>query len=303
MSDTEVRVALVDAFTTTPLEGNAAGVVPDASGLSDGQMQAIARELSVSETAFCTPSGPADRQIRYFTPTQEVDLCGHATIGTHAYLAETGEIDAGTHSFETNVGVLEAQLEDNGSVWMSQDQPTVREVEPDIDQLCDVLNIDPAGVRPMVKELPIAVSSTGLPFLLIPATYLSTVGNADPNMDAVEALSDEFDVTGLYLFTFDALDAEATLHARMFAPGAGVPEDPVTGTASGAAGAYLRRFNAFDGDLPQPMRFEQGHFIDRPGTVFVDVAETIRVGGNGVVSLTGELGVPAGDTGDDILEA
>lgn len=303
MSETRVQVALVDAFTTTPLAGNAAGVVPDAAGLTDDQMQAIARELSVSETAFCLPSGSADRRLRYFTPTQEVDLCGHATIGTHVFLAEQGVIDPGTHSIETNVDDLTVEVESDGTIWMTQDQPTVRAVDPDIDRVCDALGVDVAGVRPVVEELPIAVSSTGLPFLIVPATYLSTVGNADPDMDAVEALSEAFDAAGVYLFTFDALDAGATLHARMFAPGAGVPEDPVTGTASGAAGAYLRRFNAFDGDRPEPMMFEQGHFVDRPGSVTVSVEDEVRVGGNGVVSLTGTLGVPEDDEGDDILEA
>jgi PhzF family phenazine biosynthesis protein len=101
------RVLLVDAFTETALEGNAAGVVPDADGLSADQMQAVARELSVSETAFLQPSGEADRRVRYFTPEREIDLCGHATIGLHAALHADGEIDAGEHTLETAVGVLD----------------------------------------------------------------------------------------------------------------------------------------------------------------------------------------------------
>jgi len=100
------RACLVDAFTDEPYAGNAAGVVPEADDLSAAQMQAIARELSASETAFVSDSDDADRKVRYFTPTQEVDLCGHATIASHALLAADGVIEPGTHTLETNVGVL-----------------------------------------------------------------------------------------------------------------------------------------------------------------------------------------------------
>jgi PhzF family phenazine biosynthesis protein len=123
-----------------------------------------------------------------------------------------------------------------------------------------------------------------------------------PDMAAVEDLAAAHDCTGVYVFTFDALDADSTLHARMFAPGAGVPEDPVTGTASGACGAYLRAVDAFDGEVPEEMVFEQGHFVDRPGSVRVRVGEAVRVGGDAVVSLDGSLAVPEADE-DEILEA
>ncbi|PSQ25919.1 PhzF family phenazine biosynthesis protein [Halobacteriales archaeon QS_9_68_17] len=270
----QVRTALVDAFTDEPLSGNAAGVVPDADGLSAAQMQAVARELAVSETAFLLPSGPADRKVRYFTPTQEVELCGHATVAAHAFLREDGAIGVGEHTLDTDVGVLDIDVEDGGTVWMTQDDPTVRRIDVEYERL----------------------------FLTVPVNFLEHVGNADPDLAAVEALCDEVDATGLYLFTFDALDGDATLHARMFAPGAGVPEDPVTGTASGAAGAYLREVSAFDGELPDEMVFEQGHYLDRPGRVRVRVGESVRVGGDGVVALDGTLSVPADDE-DGILEA
>ncbi|NHN47514.1 PhzF family phenazine biosynthesis protein [Halostella sp. JP-L12] len=298
----QVRTALVDAFTDEPLTGNAAGVVPDADGLSASQMQAVARELAVSETAFLLPSGPADRKVRYFTPTQEVDLCGHATIAAHAFLRDDGAIDAGEHTLETEVGVLDVDVEDDGTVWMTQDDPSVRRVDVEYDRLAEALDVPVGSLQDIGADLPLAVASTGLPFLMVPVNFLEHVGNADPDLAAVEAICDEVDATGLYLFTFDALDGDATLHARMFAPGAGVPEDPVTGTASGAAGAYLREVSAFDGELPDEMAFEQGHYLDRPGRVRVRVGESVRVGGEGVLALDGTLSVPADDE-DEILEA
>jgi len=123
-------------------------------------------------------------------------------------------------------------------------------------------------------------------------------------MAAIEAITEAHDVAGVYAFTFDALDAESTLHGRAFAPAIGVPEDPVTGTASGAVGAYLREVGAFDGDFPDELRFEQGHFLDRPGHVRVRVAgDVVRVGGEAVVSMDGELRVPADDDSGEIIEA
>ncbi|MFC4247437.1 PhzF family phenazine biosynthesis protein [Natribaculum luteum] len=314
------RVLQVDAFTDEPLSGNPAGVVPDADGLSDDQMQAIARELALSETAFIRSSEAADRRIRYFTPTQEVDLCGHATIGSFAHLYDDGVVAAGNSTLETNVGVLEIELEDDGTVWMTQDRPTIREVDLAYDRVADALGVEQAALEGVGIDLPLAVSSTGLPFLMVPITYLSDVGNATPDMAAVEALSESVDAVGVYLFTFDALEADSTLHGRAFVPAAGVPEDPVTGTASGAVGAYLDRFGAFaesgaahqgdsaqigaggDGSFPDELRLEQGHYVDRPGTVFVRVGDDVRVGGHGVTALDGTLVVPADDE-DDILEA
>ena len=296
-----IRIVQVDAFTDEPLAGNPAGVVPEADGLSDDQMQQIAAEMAVSETAFLRSSATADYRIRYFTPTQEVDLCGHATIGSFAHLRDEG-LEAGTYTLETNVGELEIELESDGTVWMTQDTPQIREVDVGYDRVADALGVGQAALEGASDDIPLAVSSTGLPFLIVPITYLSDLGSADPDMHAIEELTEEVDATGVYLFTFDALDRESTLHGRMFAPGAGVPEDPVTGTASGSVSAYLDRFGAFDDDFPDELRLEQGHYVDRPGLVRTRVGSAVEVGGRGVTVLDGSLVVPEDDE-DEILEA
>jgi trans-2,3-dihydro-3-hydroxyanthranilate isomerase len=305
MTDTR-RALLVDAFTDTPLTGNAAGVVPDASDLDTEQMQAIATELGASETAFLTPSDEADRRVRYFTPSQEVDLCGHATIGSHGLLAMEGQLDEGEHTLETNVGVLDIEV-DGETVWMTQNPPEIRELEDlDYERAADALGVRESALTGLSADLPLARATTGLPFLMIPVEYLADLSEMDPDMTAIEALSEEHDCAGVYAFTFDTLDAESTLHARMFAPGAGVPEDPVTGTASGACGAYLDRFGALD-PTPERMRFEQGHFMDRDGIVHVEASDAttegrVRVGGEAVVALDGAVAVPEPES-DDIIEA
>ncbi|MFC7204427.1 PhzF family phenazine biosynthesis protein [Haloferax namakaokahaiae] len=295
------RALLVDAFTTESLTGNAAGVVPDADGLDEAQMRAVAAELGASETAFVCSSPSADLRIRYFTPTQEIDLCGHATIAAFAHRYAEGALTAGDYSLETNVGTLDIAVEPSGRVWMTQDAPTVTELDIEYDRVADALGIDPAALRDVGADLPIACASTGLPFVVVPVNFLEHLSGASPDQQALAALADEFDAAGVYAFTFDAIDAESTLHARCFCPGIGIPEDPATGTASGACGAYLRHVGAFD-ELPDELRFEQGHFIDRPSAVSVRVAERVRVGGTAVQSLDGQISIPEyGD--DDIIEA
>jgi len=296
-----VRALLVDAFTVEPLAGNAAGVVPDASGLSVPQRQAIARELSVSETAFLGESDVADYRIQYFTPTQSVDLCGHATIGAFAGLAQAGGLDAGTYDVETAVGVIEVTVADDGTVWMTQDDPSIRRVDLDRERVAETLGVRPSALTDLADELPLAVASTGLRWLAVPVAYLSHLGDVDPDPDAVAALAESVDAVGLYPFTFDTLDGDAHLHARAFAPGAGVEEDPVTGTAAGAAGAFLRHVGAFDGDLPEELVIEQGHYVDQPGRVRVRARDRIQVGGRAVVTLDGELAVPEIED-EEILE-
>ncbi len=300
------RACLVDAFTDEPLSGNAAGVVPDARGLTDAQMQAIARELGASETAFITDSADADRQIRFFTPTQEVDLCGHATIGAHGLLAADESIEPGGHTVETNVGTLDIELTDDRTVWMTQSRPELTEVDIEYDRLATALGIDPATLIDVGADLPVARATTGLPFLIIPVNFLSALGQISPDFEAIETLSAEQDVAGVYVFTFDTLSRDSSVHGRMFAPAAGVDEDPVTGTASGACGAYLESTDAFD-SFPDELVFEQGHFIDRGGLVRVRVdidergRKRVRVGGKAVTTLDGTLTVP--DRSDDeILE-
>lgn len=301
------RACLVDAFTDEPLAGNAAGVVPAADGLTDTQLQAIARELGASETAFLFESDDADRQIRYFTPTQEVDLCGHATIASHALLADDSVIEPGEHTLETTVGVLDIELTEAGVVWMTQARPEVETVDIAYDRLASALGIDPATLRDIGADLPVGRATTGLPFLIIPVNFLESLSGVDPDLSAIEAITEEYDTAGIYAFTFDTLDADSTLHARMFAPGAGVAEDPVTGTASGACGAYLESYDAFD-SVPDELHFEQGHFIDSGGIVHVRVGvddrgrKEVRVGGEAAVALDGSLRIP--DAADDeIIEA
>jgi len=292
------RALLVDAFTTEPLSGNVAGVVPNADGLNQPQMQAIASELGASETAFVSSSDAADRRLRYLTPEVEVDLCGHATVAAHAQLFESGTIDAGTHSFETNVGVLDIDVGDDGVIWMTQQPPEVRDADVDIETVAEALALEPAAISDV--ELPLALATTGVPALIVPVAFLGALGDVELDRAAVLDLCERVDADGVYAFTFDTLEADATLHGRFFGPALGIDEDPVTGTASGAVAGYLRDVGAFS-PMPDEIVCEQGHFVDRPGVVRVRLNDTVSVGGRAVTAVDGELAVPDLAT-DEILE-
>lgn len=298
------RVLLVDAFSTDPLSGNPAGLVPDADGLTDETMAAIARELNASETAFLS-SGDGEsegeaRRLRYFTPTGEVDLCGHATIATGSWLAEADRLDDGEYTFETGVGPLDVEL-DGGTVWMASNVSDIERLDLGYDRVASALGADPATLSDVGADLPLATASAGLGYLVVPVNFFEALSGLDPDYRAIAELTDELGVTGVYAFTFDAIGVDSTLHGRTFAPSVGVDEDPVTGTAASAVGAYLREVGAFDGDLPEEMRFEQGHFLDRPGTVRVRAGtDPVSIGGRAVTALEGTISVPASEGGEII---
>lgn len=290
-------VYVVDAFTREPLRGNPAGVMPFARGLDAGQMLAVAREVNASETAFVLPSREGDFQLRYYTPTQEVPLCGHATVAALALLEELGEVAVpgafGRVRVETGVGVLGIDLvrtPEGLRVDMTQAAPSFRPCAQSADRVLEVLGLNPDDLR---TDLPLELAYTGLWHLLVPLVGGEALDGLMPDLRALAALNRELGVLTTHLFVEEA----DTFHCRDFAPAAGVDEDPVTGSASGALGAYLVRHRAVRPGVP--LRLVQGEACDRPGEVRVVVdgepgePRSVVVGGHAVVSLRGEMRVPA----------
>ncbi|MDW7710035.1 MAG: PhzF family phenazine biosynthesis isomerase [Deferrisomatales bacterium] len=289
-------IYVVDAFTQEPLRGNPAGVVPFARGLGPDQMLAIAREVHSSETAFVLPSREADLALRYFTPTQEVPFCGHATLAAMALLAELGEVpvprDLARVRVETGVGSLSVDLvrtPEGLRVDMTQAPPAFRPCGEPADGILGVLGLNPEDLR---SDLPLELAYTGLWHLLVPLVGGEALDGLMPDLRALAALNRELGVLTTHLF----VEEGDTLHCRDFAPAAGVDEDPVTGSASGALGAYLLRHRVVRPRVP--LRLLQGEACDRPGEVRVVVdgepgePRSAVVGGHAVVSLRGEIRVP-----------
>lgn len=300
-----LRTLLVDTFTDEPLSGVATGVVPDAEGLSSQQLQAIAIELGAGETAFVRPSVDGERRVRTFTPAGERERSTDAIIAAYAHRHAAGEIDAGSYVVDTANALVDVEVDADGTVWVGQPAETLRTVDLDYDRVGMALGIDPATLRDVGADLPSAVASVGEAVLLVPVNFLSSLSGATPDRDAIITLSETYNVSGIYGFTFDTLSAETTVHARAFTGGGGRertlgPLD--TATAAGACAAYLQGTDAFD-DPPAETVIEQGHFRDRASRVSVQAGDDpVLVGGRAVTSLDGELVVPEGDD-DDIVEA
>jgi PhzF family phenazine biosynthesis protein len=306
-----VPVGVRDAFAADPLAGAPVGVVPEAGGIEGEKARALARDLGGDGTAFVGPAEGSDADRRLWYVGDEAIGDGdapppiRAVVAAHARLLADDRIAPGDHAVETAAGPLDVAVTDDGVVWVDRPETSVETVDLDYDRTGEALGIDPAALRDVGSDLPAGVASVGRPFLIVPVNFLSHLSGAAPDGDAVAALADDHDAAGVYPVTFDALAADATLHARCFRPApGGAFEDPVTGAGAGAAGAYLSSVEAFDGDPPDDIRVEQGHFVDRPGVVRVRVTDDgVRVGGRAVAALDGRIALPRDDGGDDIVIA
>jgi PhzF family phenazine biosynthesis protein len=288
----------VNAFTTTPFQGNPAGVVPEARGLSDESMQSIARELGMPETAFVLPPTlkAADLQIRWFTPAVEVPLCGHATIAAFHALAEDGMHGMrsnGTHPFvvQTKSGLLQVSVAKATSGIIVEFQLPIPRFSV-LKRIPPVFAV-PLGVKrgDLDPDLPIARSN----YLYLPIRQRSRLWELRPDMKALAQGCRKFGFIGVSLMTFDTIEESSAFHSRFFAPAAGIDEDPVTGSANGPLGVYSFLYGVRKGiALPSYMLSddrlefvgEQGDVIGRKGRVKVRLK--VKRGVVGDVRIAGE---------------
>jgi len=296
------EVLLVDAFAAEPMAGNPAGVVTEAGDLTDDQMTAIAGELGASATAFISASDQADRRLRCFTADGEVARADHATVAAWAALFERDGLEAGEYTAELNRETIGVEVKEDGTVWLDQGSVDIREVAVDHETVADALGIDVATLQDVGADLPLAVAGTSESWLVVPVNYFEHVSGLDPDTAAILELAERVDAVGVYAFTFDTIDGMSTLHGRGFAPAKDLGEERVSATAAGACGAYVRRQGALDNTIDQVV-VEQGHFLDRPGTVHVDTDGLESwVAGQAVTTLQGSLTVPEAEVEDDIIE-
>lgn len=269
------HVYQVDAFTKNKLAGNPAGVVTNAAGLSEKQMQQIAREMNNSETAFILPAttDQADVRIRFFTPTTEVPICGHATIGANFAWAVENNLPSQTIVQETGAGNLPIDILKNGEsyqITMTQGQISVDEPLTAETQLRILKAL---GISEQQRNLkfPMAIASTGAAKVMIAVDNQQTLDNLKPDLEALKAITPDINCNGYYVF-FVTPNKKELIHGRMFSPASGINEDPVTGNANGPLGAYLIKYNLVEthGDIFE-FSIVQGEKIKRPGTMLVRV--------------------------------
>jgi PhzF family phenazine biosynthesis protein len=313
-----VHIKQVDAFTETPLTGNPAGVVTDAHELTEDEMQLIAREMSVPETAFVLPSSTpgADLRIRWFSPTVEVPLCGHATIASFHALAEEGlhgMSHEGAYKFtiETLSGLLPVTVEKSATtndILFGLNLPAFTRANI---QKLDVVRILNISLDECESRMPIVADR----YLYVPIRRLHTIFALKPNLFAVSQFLSNRNLSGLCVFTTETVDRTSSVHSRFFAPNLGINEDPVTGSANGPLGVYLYEHGVLNGKSgstaprstskkgpasPEETTLftlvaEQGDAIGRKGRVHVRLSITdgkvtgVSVGGRAVTVFDSEM--------------
>lgn len=308
------RFLQVDVFTDRVFGGNPLAVFPDPEGLSDAELQAIAGEMNLSETTFVYPPARPDAaaRVRIFTPSRELPFAGHPTIGTAYVLATLGRLPAGASEIvlEEGIGPVPVRLEGDpanpGFLWMTH--PAARfEPAAGPDERAAVLRalgLVPDDALGGVNGPPIQVGSTGLPFLYVPLRDRAAVDRVVLDERALSAARGEGGPTGVFLFAPEpAEDEEAArgiagrAYSRMLAPGAGVQEDPATGSASGPLAVYLVKERLMPAPADGTVRFlsEQGTAMGRQSFVHLrlDLAggeiRRIEVGGGAVPVIEGTL--------------
>ncbi len=294
------RIYQVDAFTSEKFKGNPAGVVPDADGLSEDEMQTIAREMNNPETAFILSPESPDHEVwvRFFTPTTEVPSCGHATIAAHYVRATEMSLAPCTVVQRIGVGILPVGIESDESGYrIVMTQGAIEFEKPfssaQVDEIVEALSLETSALD---ERCPVQVVSTGHSKVMVGIRSRAALDALNPDLTQLTEISARIGCNGYYVFTLEPVASDALAHGRMFAPAIGIPEDPVTGNANGPLGAYLARHalaEPKDGVLS--FRGRQGEAMGRPGTVEVEVEvesgepSVVRVAGRAVIAFQSEL--------------
>jgi PhzF family phenazine biosynthesis protein len=294
------QVYQIDAFTTERFRGNPAGVVSDANGLTDTQMQEIARELNNSETAFILSplSSDHDVWIRFFTPTTEVPSCGHATISAHYVRALENKLPSCTVIQKIGIGILPVDIIKHGddyTIVMTQGKIEFHDPFSPA-RRSDITTALGLSESDLDERCPIQIVSTGHSKVLVGIRQRSTLNTLKPNVARLTDISRMIGCNGYFVFTLDSHSSDILTHGRMFAPAIGITEDPVTGNANGPLGAYLVKHKLVDVSTPLlSFRAEQGEAMGRSGVVEVEVElrdsvpVKARVGGRAVVAFRTEI--------------
>ena len=294
---------LVDVFTDRAFGGNPLAVFLDGKGMSDGLMQAIAKEFNLSETTFVLPpQNPAnDFRVRIFTPAAELPMAGHPTVGTTFVLTRAGLVRPGTGrttiTLEEGVGPIPVAIDWKNSepsfIEMQQPLPEFGSPIENRTAIAEMLSLEPGAIR---DDLPIQVVSCGVPFLFVPVKTLEAIRRIRFRIEVAERLKTPAGNT--FVFTMETEFPGSGVHSRMLAPLLGVVEDAATGGASGPLGCYLVRHNVLASADELRVVSEQGIEMGRPSFLHIrirhagDEITAVHVGGSCCYMGSGQLELP-----------
>jgi trans-2,3-dihydro-3-hydroxyanthranilate isomerase len=308
------RFLQLDVFTDKAFTGNPLAVFPEAEGLSSEEMLQIAREMNLSETVFVLHPNAGRlevlRRLRIFTPTREIPFAGHPVVGTWNALAIEGVVPPpeGGNGWqrifhEVGIGVLPVDIEFKDGqpvqVVMTQGAFEILNEMDDAHEQAELARALGLAREDLDESLPIQVITTGLTCLAVPVRSLADLRDIRVNAALLAEIYTRRGGTGCHAFTRETLEVGAArAHARFFAPADNIPEDPATGSACGALGAYLVHHGGLTLE-PEDGRYkfviEQGDFIHRPSRINLDVKgqtgriEEVKVGGPAVLVARGEV--------------
>ncbi|MCL1470821.1 PhzF family phenazine biosynthesis protein [Argonema antarcticum] len=289
---------IVDVFAVGKYTGNQLAVFTgdELAGLSDTDMQRIAKEINYSETTFITSTEMRDGgyDVRIFTPEQELPFAGHPTLGT-AYVLQQEIIQKSVDTIILNlkIGQIPVTLDYSGEsvewLWMRQKTPTFGQGFS-VNKIAPVLNLD---VEEIDSRFPIEEVSTGVPFIIVPLNNLASVKKIKVNKDKYFELVSNTQAKAILVFCPETYYPENNLNVRMFADVMGVPEDPATGSANGCLAGYLVEY-AYFGSGPIDLRVEQGYEIGRPSLLLLKAQKgqggiEVNVGGKSIIIAKGEF--------------
>jgi PhzF family phenazine biosynthesis protein len=284
----KINIYQIDAFTNKPFSGNPAGVTFD-DGLTSEEMQLIAKEMNLAETAFIGKSDKADYHLRWFTPAVEVELCGHATIASLHFLNVNKLLKEGQEiAFDTLSGILKCRFED-GKYFMQVPVYSMKEFTGNKNEILSCLGIEKKDVD---RKVPFILTENG--YLYINIKSLKALHKLKPDYKTLKGLNEtkkEFGCAAVY--TIETIDKESLAHSRFFAPYYGIDEDPVTGSMNGPLMQVLIKAG-FINDEGKDLNytFEQGDVLGRRGRVGVKYSSTkkeLYISGNAVTVLIGEM--------------
>ena len=280
-----MKIFVCDAFSSKIFKGNQAGVVildKKENYPNEILIKNIAAELKHSETAFVKKIDNKKFKIKYFTPTEEVELCGHATISVFSALRELKLISTGKYIAETLAGNLEI-IVDKDFIWMDMASPKIEYIFnlDEVKKIYSAFNLD---VSQAPKNLIPEIINTGLSDMIIPIKNKEILDSFIMNKEKVIELSKKYKVVGAHLFTFDK-DKKVTAFCRNIAPLVGIDEECATGTSNGALTHYLKDYNIISAQNINT--FIQGEAMGRMSTIlsrYKEDEKTIQIGGNAVIS-------------------
>lgn len=286
---------LLDVFTNTRFGGNQLAVFPKADKIPEELFPVFAKELNLSESVFLFTKKESSWPMRIFTPGGELPTAGHPTIGTAFYLSREADHDSNKPlelMFDQKIGLINSRVEFKNNLpqksFMYQPLPKFMGEVEDRKTMSNLLNLE----ENKLLDIPIEIVSCGIPYIIIPLKSMTDVRNINFRLDIWQKIKSSFPNAFVYAFCLGGVENDSDVHGRMFAPDAGILEDPATGSANGPLGCYCVKHNLTGNEIVS----EQGYEMGRKSKIYIDIKKNksgdineVKIGGYCVFIGKGEI--------------